>query len=192
ARRDARHGRRPAEHHLPARADGGRYRDRPLAPPGDARARHPLRARHVSGRHGRGRGALRVHRRAHRPHDAQGDAVSEGHSGARPAPPRDAGAGGGLTAMTAFEPLNPDFAARVRDSFARQPMMAHLGATLAAVEPGYCEIHLPWRRELTQQHGYIHGGALAAIIDSAAGYAAFSLMPADASVLTVEYKLNLL
>jgi uncharacterized protein (TIGR00369 family) len=94
--------------------------------------------------------------------------------------------------MTAFRPLNPDFAARVRDSFARQPLMAHLGATLAAVEPGYCEIHLPWRRELTQQHGYIHGGALAAIIDSAAGYAAFSLMPADASVLTVEYKLNLL
>ena len=94
--------------------------------------------------------------------------------------------------MTAFAPLNPNFAARVRDSFARQPMMAHLGATLAAVEPGYCEIHLPYRRALTQQHGYIHGGALATIIDSAAGYAAFSLMPADSSVLTVEYKLNIL
>ena len=94
--------------------------------------------------------------------------------------------------MTAFVPLNPNFAARVRDSFARQPMMTHLGATLAAIEPGFCEIHLPWRRALTQQHGYIHGGALAAIVDSAAGYAAFSLMPADAAVLTVEYKLNLI
>jgi uncharacterized protein (TIGR00369 family) len=94
--------------------------------------------------------------------------------------------------VTAFAPPNPSFAARVRDSFARQPMMAHVGAVLAAIEPGYCEIHLPYRRELTQQHGYIHGGALATIIDSAAGYAAFSLMPADASILTVEYKLNIL
>jgi uncharacterized protein (TIGR00369 family) len=94
--------------------------------------------------------------------------------------------------MTAFRPPNPDFAARVRDSFARQPMMAHIGAALVAVEPGYCEIHLPYSRALTQQHGYIHGGALATIIDSAAGYAAFSLMPADASILTVEYKLNIL
>jgi uncharacterized protein (TIGR00369 family) len=91
-----------------------------------------------------------------------------------------------------FQPLNPAFAARVRDSFARQPMMAHIGAQLVAVEPGYCEIHLPYDRALTQQHGYVHGGALATIIDSAAGYAAFSLMPADASILTVEYKLNIL
>ena len=95
-------------------------------------------------------------------------------------------------AEPAFKPLNPDFAARVRDSFARQPMMAHIGATLAAIEPGACEIHLPYRRALTQQHGYVHGGALATIVDSAAGYAAFSLMPADASILTIEYKLNIL
>jgi uncharacterized protein (TIGR00369 family) len=95
-------------------------------------------------------------------------------------------------AESVFSPLNPAFAARVRDSFARQPMMAHIGAELVTIEPGYCEIHLPYRRELTQQHGYVHGGVLATIIDSAAGYAAFSLMPADASILTVEYKLNIL
>jgi len=94
--------------------------------------------------------------------------------------------------MTAFKPRNPNFAARVRDSFGRQPMMAHIGAELVTIEPGYCEIHLPYRRELTQQHGYIHGGVLATIIDSAAGYAAFSLMPAESSILTVEYKLNIL
>ena len=95
-------------------------------------------------------------------------------------------------AEPAFTPLDPDYAARVRASFARQPMMAHIGAVLAVVGPGMCEIHLPYRRELTQQHGYVHGGALATIVDSAAGYAAFSLMPAGASILTVEYKLNLL
>lgn len=92
----------------------------------------------------------------------------------------------------AFTPANPDFAARVRDSFARQPFMGHLGARLTALEPGFCEITVDYRRELTQQHGFVHGGVLASIADSAAGYAAFSLMPADASVLTVEYKLNLL
>jgi len=80
----------------------------------------------------------------------------------------------------------------VRDSFARQPFMAFIGAEIAVVAPGYCEIHLPYRAELTQQHGYMHGGALATLADNAAGYAAFSLMPADASVLTVEYKLNIM
>ncbi len=94
--------------------------------------------------------------------------------------------------MSEFQPQNPDFAARVRDSFARQPFMRHVGAVLEIVEPGYCEIHMPYRPELTQQHGYVHGGALATIADSAAGYAAFSLMAAESSVLTVEYKLNLL
>lgn len=89
-------------------------------------------------------------------------------------------------------PANPDFAARVRDSFGRQPFMAHIGARITALEPGFCEITVDHRRELTQQHGFIHGGVLASIADSAAGYAAFSLMPAEASVLTVEYKLNLL
>lgn len=95
-------------------------------------------------------------------------------------------------AATPFEPRNPDFEARVRDSFSRQPFMAHIGASLEVVEPGYVEVHLPYREELTQQHGFIHGGALATIADNAAGYAAFTLMAADTSILTVEYKLNIL
>ncbi|MHA1537763.1 MAG: PaaI family thioesterase [Alphaproteobacteria bacterium] len=91
-----------------------------------------------------------------------------------------------------FEPKNPDYEVRVRDSFARQPFMEHIGASLEVVEPGYVEVHLPYRKELTQQHGFIHGGVLATLADNAAGYAAFTLMAADASVLTVEYKLNIL
>lgn len=94
--------------------------------------------------------------------------------------------------MTKFEPKNPDYEDRVRDSFLRQPFMALLGATIPVIKPGYCEVHLPFREDLTQQHGFIHGGALASIADSAAGYAAFSLMPADAAPLTVEYKLNIM
>jgi uncharacterized protein (TIGR00369 family) len=92
---------------------------------------------------------------------------------------------------TAFAPLDPAYEARVRASFARQPFMEHLGARITRVAPGFCEIALERRAELTQQHGFVHGGALASIADSAAGYAAYSLMPADATVLTVEYKLNL-
>ncbi len=95
-------------------------------------------------------------------------------------------------AATPFEPRNPDFEARVRDSFSRQPFMAYIGASLEVVEPGYVEVHLPFRKALTQQHGFIHGGVLATIADNAAGYAAFTLMAADTSVLTVEYKLNIL
>lgn len=70
--------------------------------------------------------------------------------------------------------------------------MRHLGARLASLEPGVAEIHVPFRQELTQQHGYFHAGVTGAIADSACGYAAYTLMPADATVLTVEYKLNLL
>lgn len=94
--------------------------------------------------------------------------------------------------MSTFRPADPGYEARVRDSFARQPFMALLGARITALAPGFCEITVDYRRELTQQHGFVHGGVLASIADSAAGYAAFSLMPADASILTVEYKLNLL
>jgi uncharacterized protein (TIGR00369 family) len=70
--------------------------------------------------------------------------------------------------------------------------MRLIGARLAELRPGYCAIELPYRADLTQQHGYIHAGIVGAIADSAGGYAGFSLFPADASVLTVEYKLNLL
>ena len=94
--------------------------------------------------------------------------------------------------MPGFEPKNPDYAQRVQSSFDRQQAMKLLGAKLARLAPGECEIELSYRPELTQQHGYFHGGIIGTIADSAGGYAAFSLMPADSSVLTVEYKMNLL
>ena len=87
---------------------------------------------------------------------------------------------------------DPDFAARIRESFGRQKAMALIGARLTVVEPGYVEIELPWRAELTQQKGYVHGGILGMIADTACGYSAFSLMPADCSLVTVEYKMNIL
>ena len=93
--------------------------------------------------------------------------------------------------MTAFEPGNPDFAAVVRSSFDSQPFMAHIGASLVSITPGACEIGLDHREELNQQHGFVHGGAVGAIIDTAMGYAALSLAAPGSSVLTVEYKLNL-
>jgi uncharacterized protein (TIGR00369 family) len=91
-----------------------------------------------------------------------------------------------------FQPQDPQFAARVRASFGRQKAMALIGAALTAVEPGYVEISLPFRDDLTQQKGYVHGGILGMICDSACGYSAFSLMPADCSLMTVEYKINIL
>ena len=91
-----------------------------------------------------------------------------------------------------FTPLNPHYAERVRHSFARQAAMRLVGATLTEVGPGTVSIELPVREDLTQQHKYVHGGIVGMIADSAGGYAAFTLMPADASVLTVEYKINML
>ena len=93
--------------------------------------------------------------------------------------------------MAQFQPRDPDYAARVHASFALQHAMELIGARLMVVEPGFTEIHLPLKPEITQQHGYIHGGVVGMIADSAAGYAANTLTAADASVLTVEYKLNL-
>src|SRR5512144_1161181 len=89
-------------------------------------------------------------------------------------------------------PADPRFADRVRESFARQKAMVLIGASLALVEPGRVEIALPFRDDLTQQKGYVHGGILGMIGDSACGYSAFSLMPADCSLVTVEYKINIL
>ncbi len=91
-----------------------------------------------------------------------------------------------------FAPADADFAARVRASFARQQVMGFIGARLSRVEPGLVEIELPYRAELTQQHGYFHAGITGTIADSAGGYAGYTLFPADSSVLTVEYKMNLL
>ena len=89
-------------------------------------------------------------------------------------------------------PVDPHFAARIRASFARQKAMVLIGATLGHVGPGVVEIELPFRDDLTQQKGYVHGGIIGMIADSACGYAAFSLMPADCSLVTVEYKINIL
>ena len=91
----------------------------------------------------------------------------------------------------AFE-AEEGFALRVRDSFARQAVMATLGAQLESVDPGRVVITMQHRPELTQQHGFLHAGIVSTALDSACGYAAFSLMPADAAVLTIEFKVNLL
>lgn len=87
---------------------------------------------------------------------------------------------------------DPDFEARTRASFARQAAMATLGITLERVAPGEVELALPHRPDLTQQHGFLHAGVVSTALDSACGYAAFTLMPADAAVLTIEFKVNLL
>jgi len=92
----------------------------------------------------------------------------------------------------AYEFGTPQSAARVRASFARQGAMVTMGATLDTVEPGYCAISLVPGPAVSQQHGYVHAGVVSAIVDSAGGYAGFSLFPATASVLTVEFKVNLL
>lgn len=91
-----------------------------------------------------------------------------------------------------FVAEDPNFRQRVRESFDRQTFLQTLGAVLTLVEPGRCEVELASRDDLCQQHGYLHAGVTTTIADVAAGYAAFSLMPADSSVLTVELKINLL
>jgi len=89
-------------------------------------------------------------------------------------------------------PRDPDFERRTRESFARQGAMVLIGAKLERVEPGVVEIGLVYRPELSQQHGFFHAGILSTIADSAGGYAGFTLFAADAAVLTVEFKLNLM
>ena len=91
-----------------------------------------------------------------------------------------------------FEPADAAYAQRVRASFARQAAMATIGATLAEIEPGRVVIELPWHQALTQQHGFLHAGMVATALDSACGYAGFTLMQPDAAVLTIEFKINLL
>ena len=94
--------------------------------------------------------------------------------------------------MSAFEPRDPDFERRVRASFARQSFMGHIGAELSRLELGICDVSLPHNENICQQHGFFHGGVVGTIADCAAGYAAFTLMDAETSILTVEFKLNLL
>lgn len=94
--------------------------------------------------------------------------------------------------MTEFQTRDPHFAQRVRASFERQGAMKTLGATLAEVQPGRAVIELDWAAHLTQQHGFLHAGMVATALDSACGYAGFTLMADDAAVLTIEFKTNLL
>lgn len=87
---------------------------------------------------------------------------------------------------------NPSFAEEIRQSFNQQTIMALIGAELTRIDPGIIEITLPYRADLAQQHGYLHAGIVTTIADSACGYAAYSLMPPNSEVLSVEFKVNLL
>jgi uncharacterized protein (TIGR00369 family) len=87
---------------------------------------------------------------------------------------------------------DPDFENRVRENFDRQRVMSLIGASLSSVEPGIVQIDLAVREDLTQQDGYVHAGIITTILDSACGYAAYTLMPAASTVLSVEFKVNLL
>jgi uncharacterized protein (TIGR00369 family) len=93
---------------------------------------------------------------------------------------------------TDFQPADGQFADRVRASFERQGAMATIGARLGRIEAGEVEILLDWAQGLTQQHGFLHAGMVATALDSACGYCAYTLMAADAGILTIEYKINLL
>lgn len=94
--------------------------------------------------------------------------------------------------QAAFTPADPEWDAKVRDSFARQGAMKTIGARIVHLEPGHAHIAVDCADAIAQQHGYVHGGVVGMLADSAGGYAGFSMMPAGASVLTVEYKMNLL
>ena len=97
-----------------------------------------------------------------------------------------------MNAPFRFQPQDVDFEQRIRRSFGRQKAMALIGASLGAVAPGRVEVLLPFRDDLTQQKGFVHGGIIGMIADTACGYAAYSLMPASASLVTAEYKINIL
>ncbi len=90
------------------------------------------------------------------------------------------------------EATNPTFVEEIKESFAKQTVMALIGGELTRIEPGVIEITLPYRTDLTQQHGYVHAGIITTIADSACGYAAYTLMPPGSDVLAVEFKVNLL
>jgi uncharacterized protein (TIGR00369 family) len=91
-----------------------------------------------------------------------------------------------------FEPLDVGYEEKVRESFNRQEIMQTVNAAIRAIRPCQVELEFPYQSSLTQQHGFIHAGIVATVLDSACGYAAFSLMPKNAAVLTIEFKVNLL
>jgi uncharacterized protein (TIGR00369 family) len=94
--------------------------------------------------------------------------------------------------MTDRSALDPQTEQRIKESIGRQTLLTTLGVTVAGLWPGRVELDLPYRADLCQQNGFVHAGAITAVADSACGYAAASLMPADRDVLTVEFKVNLL
>jgi uncharacterized protein (TIGR00369 family) len=92
--------------------------------------------------------------------------------------------------MTTLEPQDANFEAKIRASFARQGLMTNIGAKLVSVSAGEVEIEIAWREDITQQQGFVHGAVIAAIVDTACGYASLTLMPPDVEVVTVEFKIN--
>jgi len=100
--------------------------------------------------------------------------------------------GGMRSADMTETPRDPEYEKRVRASFARQAVMTTIGATLTEIAPGEVTIEIPFRPDLTQQHGFLHAGIVTSVMDSACGYAALSLMEPGAGVLSVEFKVNLL
>ncbi len=91
-----------------------------------------------------------------------------------------------------FKPKTENYKQKVEESFRLQKFMDFIGAKLVEVKPGFCEIHLPYKEELTQQNGFFHAGIISTLADNAAGFASFSLMEEDSSILSVEFKLNLI
>lgn len=94
--------------------------------------------------------------------------------------------------MSDCKPSDPDFENRIWESFQRQSMMSTMGAELALIQPGEVHITAPYDERFTQQDGFLHAGTVTTLIDTACGYAAYSLMPAGSRVLSVEFKVNLL
>jgi uncharacterized protein (TIGR00369 family) len=94
--------------------------------------------------------------------------------------------------MQTFDPPDPEFESRTRSSFALQQLMTTMGARMTKVVPGEVSIELPFNSAWTQQNDFIHAGIITSIVDSACGYAAYTLMPANSGILTVEYKVNFL
>jgi len=91
-----------------------------------------------------------------------------------------------------FQPQFPNYKTKVEQSFATQKFMEHIGAEFVDIKPGYCEIHIPFNENLTQQNGFFHAGVIGTLADNVAGYASLSLMKEHSSVLSVEFKLNLM
>lgn len=91
-----------------------------------------------------------------------------------------------------FRPTDPNYEQRVRDNFAQGGFLRAAGAEITAISPGWVEVMTPYSQRLTQQDGYLHAGVVTALVDTACGYAAYTLMPAGSRVLSVEFKINLL